>query len=146
MRRARYMVPLSTGWTLSPPMYSPMVLNAVKLVLLCEPMNHGAVTTLAGTDFVLGATIELYNTCLGAKPCRYRYGDHPHSCLVQGPTALHGTSMQIPDLRAGFSYVIAALVGKGASTIEGAQYVERGYSHIPDKIERLGGRCQVVKA
>lgn len=93
----------------------------------------------------MGATIELYNTCLGAKTCRYRYGDHPHSCLVQGPTALHGTSMQIPDLRAGFSYVIAALVGKGASTIEGAQYVERGYSHIPDKIERLGGRCLVVQ-
>lgn len=93
----------------------------------------------------MGATIELYNTCLGAKACRYQYGDHPHSCLVQGPTALHGTSMQIPDIRAGFSYVIAALVGKGSSTIEGAQYVERGYSNIPDKIERLGGCCLVVK-
>ena len=23
-------------------------------------------------------------------------------------------------------------------------YVERGYAHIPDKIERLGGRCLVV--
>jgi UDP-N-acetylglucosamine 1-carboxyvinyltransferase len=52
--------------------------------------------------------------------------------------------MQIPDIRAGFSYVIAALVGKGSSTIEGAQYVERGYSGIPDKIERLGGHCLVV--
>ena len=92
----------------------------------------------------MGATIELYSTCLGAKSCRYRYGDHPHSCLVQGPTPLHGTSMQIPDLRAGFSYVIAALVGKGTSTIDGAQYVERGYAHIPNKIERLGGRCLVV--
>jgi UDP-N-acetylglucosamine 1-carboxyvinyltransferase len=92
----------------------------------------------------MGATIELYNTCLGAKTCRYRYGDHPHSCLVQGPTPLHGTSMQIPDLRAGFSYVIAALVGKGTSTIDGAQYVERGYAGIPDKIEQLGGRCLVV--
>ncbi len=92
----------------------------------------------------MGATIELYKTCLGGKTCRYRYGDHPHSCLVQGPTPLHGTTMQIPDLRAGFSYVIAALVGKGASSIDGAQYVERGYSHIPEKIEQLGGRCLVV--
>lgn len=91
----------------------------------------------------MGATIELYKTCLGGKPCRYRYGDHPHSCLVQGPTPLHGTSMQIPDLRAGFSYVIAALVGKGTSTIDGAQYVERGYAGIPDKIAQLGGRCLV---
>jgi len=92
----------------------------------------------------MGATIELYNRCLGGKSCRFRYGDHPHSCLVQGPTPLHGTSMQIPDLRAGFSYVIAALLGSGASTIDGAQYVERGYANIPDKIERLGGRCLVV--
>ena len=45
----------------------------------------------------MGATIELYKTCLGAKPCRYRYGDQPHSCLVQGPTPLYGTLMQIPD-------------------------------------------------
>ena len=76
--------------------------------------------------------------------CRFRYGDHPHSCLVQGPTPLHGTSMLIPDLRAGFSYVIAALVANGSSTIDGAQYVERGYASIPDKIEQLGGRCLVV--
>ena len=91
----------------------------------------------------MGATIAIYTTCLGAKPCRYRYGDHPHSCLVQGPTPLRGTAMQIPDLRAGFSYLIAALVASGPSTIDGAQYVERGYAAIPDKINRLGGRCLV---
>jgi UDP-N-acetylglucosamine 1-carboxyvinyltransferase len=91
----------------------------------------------------MGATIELYNPCLGSKPCRYRYGDHPHSCLVQGPTPLRGTTMQIPDLRAGFSYLIAALVARGPSLIGGAEYVERGYSAIPEKIDRLGGRCRV---
>ncbi|MFN8521729.1 MAG: UDP-N-acetylglucosamine 1-carboxyvinyltransferase [Chloroflexota bacterium] len=91
----------------------------------------------------MGATIELYTTCLGGRPCRYRFGDHPHSCLVQGPTALRGTSMLIPDLRAGFSYLIAALVADGQSVIDGAQYVERGYSHIPEKFARLGGRCTV---
>ncbi|MDP8924561.1 MAG: UDP-N-acetylglucosamine 1-carboxyvinyltransferase, partial [Chloroflexota bacterium] len=91
----------------------------------------------------MGATLELYNTCLGGKTCRFRYGDHPHSCLVQGPTPLTGTAMDIPDLRAGFSYLIAALVANGPSTISGAQYVERGYSAIPDKITRLGGRIAV---
>ena len=34
--------------------------------------------------------------------------------------------------------------GASFSTIDGAQYVERGYSHIPDKIDRLGGRCLVL--
>ncbi len=92
----------------------------------------------------MGATIEIYNTCLGAKACRYRFGDHPHSALIQGPTPLRGTGMQIPDLRAGFSYLIAALVARGPSLVDGAHYVERGYSSIPEKITRLGGRCELV--
>jgi UDP-N-acetylglucosamine 1-carboxyvinyltransferase len=38
-----------------------------------------------------------------------------HSVLVQGPTPLRGTTMQIPDLRAGFSYLLAACVASGPS-------------------------------
>ena len=92
----------------------------------------------------MGATIEVYTACLGGRPCRYRYGDHPHSCLVQGPTPLRGTTMQIPDLRAGFSYLLAACVASGVSVVDGAHYVERGYSDIPGKITQLGGRLSVV--
>jgi UDP-N-acetylglucosamine 1-carboxyvinyltransferase len=91
----------------------------------------------------MGANIEVYTACLGGRPCRYRYGDQPHSCLVQGPTQLRGTSMQIPDLRAGFSYLLAGVVATGPSVIDGAHYVERGYSDIPGKITRLGGRISV---
>jgi UDP-N-acetylglucosamine 1-carboxyvinyltransferase len=92
----------------------------------------------------MGATIEVYTACLGGRPCRYRYGDHPHSCLIQGPTPLRGTSMAIPDLRAGFSYLLAAVVASGPSVIDGAHYVERGYSDIPGKITQLGGRISVL--
>ncbi|HEV8142299.1 MAG TPA: UDP-N-acetylglucosamine 1-carboxyvinyltransferase [Methylomirabilota bacterium] len=91
----------------------------------------------------MGATIEVYTACLGGRPCRYRYGDHPHSCLIQGPTSLRGTSMRIPDLRAGFSYLLAACVASGVSMIDGAHYVERGYADIPAKITQLGGRIRV---
>jgi len=91
----------------------------------------------------MGATIEVYTACLGGRPCRYRYGDHPHSCLVQGPTPLRGTAMRIPDLRAGFSYLLAACVARGESVIDGAHYVERGYADIPGKITQLGGRIRV---
>ena len=91
----------------------------------------------------MGATIEVYTACLGGRPCRYRYGDHPHSCLIQGPTPLRGTSMAIPDLRAGFSYLLAACVARGTSMIDGAHYVERGYADIPGKITQLGGRIAV---
>ena len=91
----------------------------------------------------MGATIEVYTACLGGRPCRYRYGDHPHSVLVQGPTPLRGTSMRIPDLRAGFSYLLAACVATGVSVIDGAHYVERGYADISGKITQLGGKIRV---
>jgi len=91
----------------------------------------------------MGATIEVYTACLGGRPCRYRYGDHPHSCLIQGPTPLRATSMAIPDLRAGFSYLLAACVARGTSMIDGAHYVERGYADIPGKLTQLGGRIAV---
>ena len=43
----------------------------------------------------------------------------PHSCVVQGPTPLRAADMTIPDLRAGFSYLIAAAVAEGVSRISG---------------------------
>jgi UDP-N-acetylglucosamine 1-carboxyvinyltransferase len=52
--------------------------------------------------------------------------------------------MAIPDLRAGFSYLLAAVVASGPSVIDGAHYVERGYSDIPGKITQLGGRISVL--
>ncbi len=51
--------------------------------------------------------------------------------------------MAIPDLRAGFSYLLAACVARGTSMIDGAHCAERGYADIPGKITQLGGRITV---
>ena len=46
----------------------------------------------------------------------------------------------MPDLRAGFSYVIAALVAEGNTTIRNLRIVDRGYEGFLPKLETLGAR------
>ena len=58
----------------------------------------------------MGADIELFTQCLGGKTCRFAKLHHFHSIVVKGPTSLVGKEIEIPDLRAGFSYVMAALI------------------------------------
>ena len=44
----------------------------------------------------------------------------------------------MPDLRAGFTYLIAAVLAQGTSTIEGLSHIERGYENLEDSLRRLG--------
>jgi UDP-N-acetylglucosamine 1-carboxyvinyltransferase len=91
----------------------------------------------------MGATIDVARACLGRKPCRFADQDHNHSCIVKGPTPLKGQDMTIPDLRAGFANIIAALVADGTSTIRGVKYVERGYAQIAEKLASIGAAIEV---
>jgi UDP-N-acetylglucosamine 1-carboxyvinyltransferase len=91
----------------------------------------------------MGATIDLATACLGSRPCRFRHLDHHHSCIVKGPTPLRGKPILIPDLRAGFAYLIAGLVAEGVTEISGIRYIERGYANIPDKLRSIGASVEV---
>lgn len=64
----------------------------------------------------MGAKITLSRDCIGTR-CRFGCLNHLHSAIVVGPTPLVGGRIEVPDLRAGFSYVIAALVAKGESRL-----------------------------
>lgn len=86
----------------------------------------------------MGADIELLNTCLGSKTCRFRDRDYKHSAIVRGPTRLKASRIEIPDLRAGFAHVIAALMAEGTSEIHGIEYLERGYANVPEKLKAIG--------
>src|SRR5437763_12692685 len=86
----------------------------------------------------MGAHIELYNSCLGGAECRFTTLANPHSAVIFGPSKLKGATINIPDLRAGFVYLIAAALAEGESTITGIHHVERGYEHIERKLRGLG--------
>jgi UDP-N-acetylglucosamine 1-carboxyvinyltransferase len=92
----------------------------------------------------MGAHIELYKSCLGGNPCRFKTLVYPHSAVILGPTKLKGSTIRIPDLRAGFVYLIAAALAEGESTVLGIHHVERGYERIQHKLAGLGAEIERV--
>lgn len=90
----------------------------------------------------MGADISLFRQCLGGKACRFAQQGHYHSLVVKGPTPLTGRDIVIPDLRAGFSYVMAGLIAKDTTNVSGLQFLDRGYEHIVEKLSGLGADIQ----
>lgn len=79
----------------------------------------------------MGADITLWN---------------PHQASVKGVTALHGTTLESPDIRAGLAFLIAALIAKGESTLENVYHIDRGYARIEERFQALGADIRRVSA
>jgi UDP-N-acetylglucosamine 1-carboxyvinyltransferase len=67
--------------------------------------------------------------------------DNGHATIT-GRTPLHGADVEIGDLRAGASLILAALAADGVTTIHGAHHVHRGYENIESKFLDLGARIE----
>jgi len=87
---------------------------------------------------LMGADIKVFTKCLGQLSCRFSGKDHNHSALITGPTPLHGALIKVKDLRAGIAHIVAALIAKGESVIDGAEEVDRGYERIDERLRALG--------
>ena len=92
----------------------------------------------------MGADVALFTQCLGESPCRFASLNHKHSLIIKGKTPLYAADICIPDLRAGFAYVMAALIAQDTSTISGLQNLDRGYENLVDKLTSLGADIQRV--
>lgn len=86
----------------------------------------------------MGADIELFKECLGSKKCRFANKDFLHNAIIKGKTPLVGKDIKVPDLRAGFAYVLAALIADGTSHISGVPFLKRGYADLAQKLQSLG--------
>ncbi len=86
----------------------------------------------------MGAQIEQFSQCLGGKACRFAAQNYLHSVVIKGPTQLKAKDISIPDLRAGFAYVMAALIADGKSKISKIHFIDRGYENIIQKLLALG--------
>ncbi len=86
----------------------------------------------------MGADITLFRQCLGGKQCRFASQSFCHSLIVKGASPLSAKNITIPDLRAGFAYVMAAVLATGTSTISGLQFLDRGYENLAHKLAKLG--------
>ena len=86
----------------------------------------------------MGASIEVHKECLGGRACRFGQRNFKHSAVISGPTPLVGADIEVPDLRGGFSHLIAALTAEGRSTVSNVGIIARGYEDFITKLELLG--------
>ncbi|MBP6043301.1 MAG: UDP-N-acetylglucosamine 1-carboxyvinyltransferase [Rhodoluna sp.] len=86
----------------------------------------------------MGANIQIYRECLGGTPCRFGQRNFNHSAVISGPTDLKGADIRVPDLRGGFSHMVAALAAEGTSNVTNVQLISRGYEHFLQKLTDLG--------
>lgn len=94
----------------------------------------------------MGARIELFQpSALGIEPVISddlydieKLGEPFTVAKIKGPTSLRGAKMDIPDLRAGATLILAALSAEGKSEVHGYENVARGYENFVDKLSNLG--------
>lgn len=92
----------------------------------------------------MGANIQLYKECVGSMPCRFGASNFYHSAVISGPTPLHAADITVPDLRGGFSHLIAALAAEGTSHVSGIDVISRGYEHFISKLRALHADIEYV--
>ena len=62
----------------------------------------------------------------------------PHRIIVTGPRRLRGKSLDSRDIRSGMALIAAALIAEGTSRVEPLETVERGYSRVVERLQKLG--------
>jgi len=66
------------------------------------------------------------------------------TAIVSGVENLHGARVVASDLRASGALILAGLAAKGTTTIEGLQYLDRGYERPVDKFIALGAEVERI--
>ena len=66
------------------------------------------------------------------------------AAVINGPTPLHGADIVVPDLRGGYSHVIAALAAEGESIVRNVGIIRRGYEKLFTKLETLGADFDII--
>ncbi|HUD44662.1 MAG TPA: UDP-N-acetylglucosamine 1-carboxyvinyltransferase [Patescibacteria group bacterium] len=98
----------------------------------------------------MGAKIDLFNPEVADKKSIYNFNlsdDRPeffHAARIHGPTQLHDAVVEVSDLRAGASLVVAALLTKGESVVHGVHNIKRGYEDFENRLQKLG--ANIIKA
>jgi UDP-N-acetylglucosamine 1-carboxyvinyltransferase len=99
----------------------------------------------------MGANITLFNPEIKNPESIYNFNlsdnnsSYFHAIEIKGPTALHNGVVEVSDLRAGATLVLAALSAKGESVIFGAEHLDRGYEKLEERLKMSGAKIKRAK-
>ena len=91
----------------------------------------------------MGAEIAVYREGIASITRRVPRRPLEQAAVIKGPTPLRGANIRVPDLRGGFSHVIAAVAAQGESVLTNVGIISRGYEHLFDKLEALGASFEL---
>ncbi|MCL4418620.1 UDP-N-acetylglucosamine 1-carboxyvinyltransferase [Patescibacteria group bacterium] len=92
----------------------------------------------------MGAKISLFNPKVENPQEFYNFNhednkpEYKHAVKIFGPIKLHNAVLNISDLRAGATLVLAALLASGQSTVFGIEHLDRGYEEFDRRLKKLG--------
>ncbi len=99
----------------------------------------------------MGAQIDFFDPPVTDPSAFYNFNwadrveDYHQAIRITGPSKLHNAVVDIHDLRAGATLILAALAANGESYIHGAEQVDRGYEKIEDRLTKLGAQIRREK-
>jgi UDP-N-acetylglucosamine 1-carboxyvinyltransferase len=92
----------------------------------------------------MGARISFYDPPVDDPDSFYNFNwndkvDGYHQAIrIEGPSTLHNAILEVHDLRAGATVLVAALTAEGESYITGVEQIDRGYEAIDTRLRALG--------
>lgn len=98
----------------------------------------------------MGAEIELFNPVVRHSEKFYNFNmkddtkNNSHAARIYGPRKLHNGILDIADLRAGATLVLAALAAQGESVLFEIEHLDRGYEQFDKRLKKLGASIKRV--
>lgn len=98
----------------------------------------------------MGAKLEFYDPEVSNPQDFYNFNfdqddsnHHNQGLRISGKSKLHNAVLEIADLRAGATLVLASLLSIGESAVYGIEHVERGYEDFDNRLKLLGANITV---
>ncbi len=92
----------------------------------------------------MGADVKVSTECPPNEPCRFAGKGCYHFAVIKGATPLTSKNLSVRDLRSGMVDIIAALVAKGVSEVDGVEEIDRGYEKMDERLRQLGANIQRI--
>ncbi len=94
----------------------------------------------------MGAKIEFFNPVVADPEKTYNFNleddkpDYFRAIKITGPIDLHNAVVEVTDLRAGATLVLASLIATGQTSIFGVEQLDRGYENFDERLRKLGAQ------
>jgi len=69
----------------------------------------------------------------------------PHLIKITGPTSFKPKTIVSRDLRGGAALVMASLLARGNTIIEGTEFIDRGYETMDQKLSAVGAKIERIE-